>query len=109
MILHTESGLATGGVVWMHLTDMPGDMHPCGEAAFPLDGNPYALIEEIHENGPQALPSRDPDPERTFFTITPVTASSSSAVSSRATTWTSRPAVSRSVADVNEPSAASKA
>ncbi len=71
MILHTESGLATGGVVWMHLTDMPGDMHPCGEAAFPLDGNPYALIEEIHENGPQALPSRDPDPERTFFTITP--------------------------------------
>lgn len=71
MILHTESGLAVGGVVWMHLTDMPGDMHPCGEAAFPLDGDPFALIDEIHENGPQALPSRDPDPERTFITITP--------------------------------------
>lgn len=71
MILHTESGLAVGGVVWMHLTDMPGDMHPCGEAAFPLDGNPFALIAEIHENGTQALPSRDPDPERTFITITP--------------------------------------
>lgn len=71
MILHTEQGLAIGGVVWMHLTDMPGDIHPCGEAAFPLDGDPYALIAEIHENGTQALPSRDPDPERTFFTITP--------------------------------------
>ncbi len=71
MILHTEQGLAVGGVVWMHLTDMPGDIHPCGEAAFPLDGDPYALIAEIHENGTQALPSRDPDPERTFFTITP--------------------------------------
>ncbi|MGA0069070.1 MAG: hypothetical protein ACO3PB_06405, partial [Miltoncostaeaceae bacterium] len=71
MILHTEQGLAIGGVVWMHLTDMPGDIHPCGEAAFPLDGDPYALIAEIHENGTQALPSRDPDPARTFFTITP--------------------------------------
>ncbi len=71
MILHTESGLAVGGVVWMHLTDMPGDMHPCGEAAFPLDGNPYALIDEIHANGLQALPGRDPDPGRTFITITP--------------------------------------
>lgn len=71
MILHTEQGLAVGGVVWMHLTDMPGDIHPCGEAAFPLDGDPYALIAEIHENGTQALPSRDPDPERTFLTITP--------------------------------------
>ena len=71
MILHTEQGLAVGGVVWMHLTDMPGDIHPCGEAAFPIDGDPYALIEEIHENGTQALPSRDPEPERTFITITP--------------------------------------
>lgn len=71
MILHTERGLAVGGVVWMHLTDMPGDIHPCGEAAFPLDGDPYALIAEIHGNGTQALPSRDPDPERTFLTITP--------------------------------------
>ena len=51
MILHNIDGLAVGGVVWMHLTDMPGDMHPCGEAAFPLDGDPFALIAEIHENG----------------------------------------------------------
>ena len=71
MILHTEQGLAVGGMVWMHLTDIPGDIHPCGEAAFPVDGNPFALIEEIHENGTQALPSRDPDPERTFITVTP--------------------------------------
>ena len=71
MILHNEQGLAIGGVVWMHLTDIPGDIHPCGEAAFPLDGDPYALIDEIHANGTQALPSRDPEPERTFLTITP--------------------------------------
>lgn len=71
MILHTHDGLAIGGVVWMHLMDVPGDIHPCGEAAFPLDGNPFALIEEIHENGTQALPSRNPERERTFITITP--------------------------------------
>lgn len=71
MILHNIEGLAVGGVVWMHLTDVPGDVHPCGECAFPLDGDPLALIEEIHENGTQALPTRDPSPERTFLTITP--------------------------------------
>ena len=71
MILHTESGLAIGGVVWMHLQDIPGDIHPCGEAAFPLDGDPFALIDEIHVNGTQALPSRNPEAERTFITITP--------------------------------------
>ena len=71
MILHNIEGLAVGGVVWMHLTDIPGDVHPCGECAFPLDGDPLALIEEIHENGTQALPTRDPEPERTFLTITP--------------------------------------
>ncbi len=71
MILHNDAGLAIGGAVWMHLTDIPGDIHPCGEAAFPLDGDPYALIDEIHVNGTQALPSRDPRPERTFITITP--------------------------------------
>ena len=68
MILHTESGLAIGGVVWMHLQDIPGDIHPCGEAAFPLDGDPFALIDEIHVNGTQALPSRNPEAERTFIT-----------------------------------------
>jgi hypothetical protein len=57
--------------VWMHLQDVPGDIHPCGEAAFPLDGDPFALIDEIHANGTQALPSRNPEPERTFITITP--------------------------------------
>lgn len=71
MILHRESGLAIGGVVWMHLQDVPGDIHPCGEAAFPLDGDPFALIDEIHLNGTQALPSRNPEAERTFITITP--------------------------------------
>lgn len=71
MILHTEQGLAVGGVVWMHLMDFPGDVHPCGEAAFPVDGDPFALIAEIHENGTQALPSRNPEAERTFITITP--------------------------------------
>ena len=71
MILHNIDGLAVGGTVWMHLMDIPGDVHPCGECAFPLDGDPLALIEEIHENGTQALPSRDPEPERTFLTITP--------------------------------------
>jgi hypothetical protein len=71
MILHNIDGLAAGGVVWMHLTDISGDMHPCGECAFPLDGDPVALIDEIHENGTQALPTRDPEPERTFLTITP--------------------------------------
>ena len=71
MILHNIDGLAVGGVVWMHLMDVDGDMHACGECAFPLDGDPVALINEIHENGTQALPSRDPEPERTFLTITP--------------------------------------
>jgi hypothetical protein len=71
VILHTQDGFATGGVVWMHLTDVPGDMHPCGEAAFPLDGDPFALVDEIHVNGTQALPSRNPDAARTFLTITP--------------------------------------
>ncbi len=71
MILHTTDGLAVGGVVWMHLMGIPGDVHPCGECAFPLDGDPASLIQEIHENGTQALPTRDPEPERTVLTVTP--------------------------------------
>ncbi len=71
MILHTVDGLVVGGVVWMHLMDIPGDVHACGECAFKLDGDPLGLIAEIHENGTQALPTRDPEPERTFLTITP--------------------------------------
>ncbi|GEM_PF-567006 len=71
MILHSDDGLAVGGVVWMHLTNVEGDVHPCGECAFPVDGDPIALIDEIHANGTQALPSRDPEPDRTFLTITP--------------------------------------
>lgn len=71
MILHSDDGLAVGGVVWMHLTNVDGDVHPCGECAFPVDGDPIALIDEIHVNGTEALPSRDPEPECTFLTITP--------------------------------------
>lgn len=55
----------------MHLMDMPGDIHPCGEFALPIDGNVMALIDEIHLNGTQALPTRNPKSERTLLTITP--------------------------------------
>ena len=51
--------------------DLDVDMIMMSHVAFPLDGDPYALIDEIHANGTQALPSRDPEPERTFLTITP--------------------------------------